>query len=333
MSKHLSLFLGVTFVLVILCSLLLTHAAAWNGVRQNGAPWLQSADSGITIQPAIITGTVSFSGDMAYHYALEQCTIGPRPTGTEAGWQTGDYIINVLEEYEWSVTEQMFDYDELAVRNIVGKKGQGPIVLLGAHYDTRPIADKDLETPHEPIIGGNDGASGVAVLLELARVLNETDLKQEIWLTFFDAEDRGHIDGWPYAIGSAYMAAHLQERPQCMVLVDMIGDADQNIFWEANSDPELLQEIWDVAAQLGYRQYFVPQYRWGLSDDHIPFLKQGIPAVDIIDFDYPHWHTTQDTCDQITPASLERVGEILQEWLSTGGKCSAGMVSETPQRQ
>ncbi len=118
-----------------------------------------------------------------------------------------------------------------------------------------------------------------------------------------------------------------------MVLVDMIGDADQNIFWEANSDPELLQEIWDVAAQLGYRQYFVPQYRWGLSDDHIPFLKQGIPAVDIIDFDYPHWHTTQDTCDQITPASLERVGEILQEWLSTGGKCSAGMVSETPQRQ
>ncbi len=180
-SKHLSLFLGVTFVLVILCSLLLTHAAAWNGVRQNGAPWLQSADSGITIQPAIITGTVSFSGDMAYHYALEQCTIGPRPTGTEAGWQTGDYIINVLEEYEWSVTEQMFDYDELAVRNIVGKKGQGPIVLLGAHYDTRPIADKDLETPHEPIIGGNDGASGVAVLLELARVLNETDLKQEIW--------------------------------------------------------------------------------------------------------------------------------------------------------
>ena len=313
---------------LVLSYVFVVRASAWGGVGEYTSlrPYAGVA-CGEVAQTPVVTDTSTFNGEMAYSYALDQCAMGPRPTGTEAGRGVGDYIIALLREHGWTITEQLFDYDGLGVRNIIGKKGEGPIVILGAHYDTRPIAEKDTDTPDEPIIGANDGASGVAVLLELARVLDDADLQQEIWLTFFDAEDRGHVDDWPFAVGSAYMAEHLQERPQCMVLLDMIGDADQNIFWEANSNPELLREIWGVANELGYRRYFVPQYRWGLTDDHTPFINQGIPAVDIIDFDYPYWHTTADTCDKVTPESLERVGRVVQRWLLT----NSGRSTATPQ--
>ena len=261
------------------------------------------------------TGTHPFNGNVAYSFALDQCKMGPRPAGSPQGWALGDYIIKQLQSYNWSVSVQEFTYKDVLVRNIVGSKGNGPIMMLGAHYDTRPIADKDTEKSHEPIVGANDGASGVAVLLEMARILDESDLNWQVWLTFFDAEDRGHVDEWPYAAGSEYMASHLTERPQYMILVDMIGDLEQDIYWETNSDPKLLQEIWDIASQLGYDDYFIPEQRWGITDDHTPFIKLGIPAVDLIDFDYPYWHTTHDTCDKIGPASLERVGRVIQRWL------------------
>ncbi|MBC7121339.1 MAG: M28 family peptidase [Candidatus Methanosuratus sp.] len=285
---------------------------------------VQSTGLEIPTPPVAITGTLiltttsPFDGESAYRFALDQCDMGPRITGTESGWAAGDYILEQLQNHGWNVLEQKFTYRGVNARNLIAKKGSGPIIMLGAHYDTRPIADKDPDPGQKgtPIIGGNDGASGVAVLLELARVLDVAATRKEIWLAFFDAEDRGNIDGWPYAIGSDYMAKNLEEEPACMLLVDMIGDRDQTIYWERNSHPVLLQEIWEVASKLGYEEYFVAEYRWQITDDHIPFIRRGIPAVDLIDFDYLYWHTTADTCDKVSPNSLARVGHVLHAWLS-----------------
>jgi len=283
--------------------------------KEAASPAVQSGAADIVATSPELTRTLSFDGDMAYAFALDQCAMGPRPSGSPQNVMLGDYITERLKEYGWDIVEQEFVYDALPIRNIVGKKGSGPVVILGAHYDTRPIADKDPVDTTQPIIGANDGASGVAVLLEIARVLTVPDGGLQIWLAFFDAEDRGSIDGWPFSVGAEYMAANLQERPIYMVLVDMVGDSQQVIYWETHSDPALLTELWDIAKELGYDDHFVPQFRWGLTDDHLPFLKRGIPAVDIIDFDYPYWHTTQDTCDKIAADSMERVGRLIQEWL------------------
>jgi glutaminyl-peptide cyclotransferase len=197
--------------------------------------------------------------------------------------------------------------------------GVGPIIILGAHYDTRRMADQDPVRPTDPVPGANDGASGVAVLLELARTLDRQRVPHEVWLAFFDAEDNGRLDGWDWIIGSRYMADNLTVQPEAMILVDMIGDADQQIYLELNSDPQLSAALWATAASLGYGQHFIPAPRFTMIDDHIPFKERGIPAVDIIDFDYPHWHTTADTADKVSAASLERVGRTLEAYLETEG--------------
>jgi glutaminyl-peptide cyclotransferase len=259
-----------------------------------------------------------FDGERAYEYALDQCEIGPRPPGTEAGWATGNYIIGQLEKLGWAAEAQEFDYQGVRLRNVIGKRGEGPVVILGAHYDTRPVADEDPEHAGEPIVGGNDGASGVAVLLELAEVLNRHELQNEVWLAFFDGEDSGRLEGWPFCVGSAYMAQHLAVEPDWVIVVDMVGDADQQLYYDGNSDQALRKRLWDIAAGMGY-ETFVPEVRYYMVDDHVPFLKEGIPAVDIIDFDYPYWHTVEDTCDRVSPESLERVGRVLEELLVGDG--------------
>jgi Zn-dependent M28 family amino/carboxypeptidase len=255
-----------------------------------------------------------FLGQAAYEHVLRQVELGPRPTGSEAGRKTGDYIIAQLQAAGWAVEEQPFVYQGVAARNIIAKAGQGPVAILGAHYDTRLRADKDpdLELQADPVLGANDGASGVAVLLELARALDKDELDYEVWLTFFDAEDNGRLDGGDYIAGSRFMAANLAVRPEMVIVADMIGDADQQIYKERNSSPELLDRIWGIAADLGYDDYFIPEYKWPILDDHMPFLEMGIPAADLIDFDYPYWHTTQDTADKISADSLERVGRVLE---------------------
>ncbi len=242
--------------------------------------------------------------------------MGPRVTGTTQGWEAGDAIANQLRASRWEVEEQQFTYRDTRARNIIASKGQGPVVLIGAHYDTRPYADNNPPgSRNQPIIGADDGASGVAVLLELARVLDVGRTHRRVQLAFFDAEDRGELNGWPFAVGADYMASHLTTKPATMILLDMVGDQQQEFYWEGNSDPNLMKDIWDVAAALGYQKEFIPQYKWTMDDDHIPFIKAGIPSVDIIDFDYPYWHTTQDTCDKLSRDSLERVGRVLQTWL------------------
>jgi hypothetical protein len=256
----------------------------------------------------------SFDGERAYQYALDQCEIGPRPPGTEAGWATGDYIITQLEASGWQVDTEEFEYRGVRLRNIVGKLGEGPVVILGAHYDTRPVADRDREHANQPIIGGNDGASGVAVLLELADVLAPEELEHAVWLAFFDGEDSGNLQGWPFSVGSSYMAEHLAVEPAYVIVVDMVGDTKQELYYEVNSDGALRERLWAIAAELGYQE-FIPEVGRSIVDDHVPFVNAGIPAVDIIDIDYPYWHTVEDTCDKVSPESLERVGRVLEELL------------------
>jgi Zn-dependent M28 family amino/carboxypeptidase len=198
--------------------------------------------------------------------------------------------------------------------------GGGSIIILGAHYDTRRWADQDVNHCRDPVPGANDGASGVAVLLELARSIDLRRVSHEVWLAFFDAEDNGGIEGWDWIVGSTYMAESLLVQPEAMILVDMVGDMDQQIYFDGNSNRLLSEKIWTIAANLGYGNHFIPQVRWHVVDDHTPFLQQGITAIDIIDFDYVYWHTTDDTADKVSPNSLERIGRTLQAFLETTEK-------------
>lgn len=263
---------------------------------------------------------LGFRGDRAMQHAAAQMQWVPRDTGTP-GWQKcGDYIAEQLKAQGWQVEEQGFPYRGVQCRNIIGKRGSGPRIIVGAHYDARRYADAEPEPSKRslPVPAANDGASGVAVLLELARVARPEDFGREVWLAAFDAEDNGEIDGWQWTVGSAYLAQSLSVAPQAVVVLDMIGDADQQIFYEGNSDQPIRQAIWGIAAELGYAS-FVPQVRHSMLDDHTPFLQRGYRAVDLIDFDYPFWHTAGDTLDKISAASLEAVGRTIEQWLLRGG--------------
>jgi len=153
----------------------------------------------------------------------------------------------------------------------------------------------------------------VAVLLELARTLPEET--QPVWLVFFDAEDNGNIEGWDWILGSRAFAEEIPIEPRAVVIVDMIGDADLNIYLEKNSNIAIRTEIWSTAEALGYGDKFINEEKFSMLDDHTPFLEAGIPAVDIIDFDYPYWHTTQDTPDKVSAESLHAVGDTLYNWI------------------
>lgn len=260
------------------------------------------------------SSNAAFDGRRAYAWVTAQCDLGPRPTGSEAHRKLKQLIRTALREDGWQVETQTFSHQGLEVENITGKAGgAGRPIIIGAHYDTRPQADRDPDNPTAPIPGANDGASGTAVLLELARALQP--VKQPVWLVFFDAEDRGEIAGWDWSVGARYYAQHLDAEPQAVVVVDMIGDADLQIYLETNSTPALCQEIWSTAAELGYTDTFIPHTRWSIIDDHLPFRERGWPACLLIDFDYPYWHTQADTPDKVSPESLQRVGAVLEKWV------------------
>ncbi len=278
------------------------------------------------------TAPKTFDGKRAYAHVSEQMRLGARPTGSAVLRSTGDYIIVQMKQAGWITESQEFVYRNVPIRNIVSKigGGRGAVIVVGAHYDTRLRADQDKLHPEQPVPGADDGASGVAVLLELARTLDVAKLQNEIWFTFFDAEDNGELSGcvvtpgncnvapWPWSVGADYFAEHLAVKPRMVVILDMIGDADQNIYYEYNSDKETQEQLWGIAARLGYGAQFIAQYKWSMDDDHTPFLRRGIPAVDVIDFDYPYWHTIQDTADKVSADSLERVGRVMKVWLEGG---------------
>jgi glutaminyl-peptide cyclotransferase len=266
-----------------------------------------------------------FSGTKAYSLAQEFLEFGPRVSGTEANRRAGDWIQEQLKEASWDSFEDEGEYRNTAVRNIAGRRGSGPVVILGAHYDSRRCADQPQGGCAEPVLGANDGASGVAVLLELARTLDLDWKTRQVWLVFFDAEDNGRLDGWDWIAGARQFALRVKDARtkgqvfSAMILLDMVGDADQRFYFEGNSDPVLRAEIWSTADTLGFAEYFTPEQKLVVLDDHIPFRELGIPSVDIIDFEYPYWHTSGDTLDKISAESLERAGRTVEVWLEGGG--------------
>lgn len=262
----------------------------------------------------------TFSGRRALAHAKRLVAMGPRPAGSEANRQAREYIVATLERYGWEVEIQPFAYGGVSLANIIAKRGEGPIIMLGTHYDTRPIADRDPDDRSKPVPGANDGASGVAVLLELARVLGPKATQgRQVWLVFFDAEDHGDIAGWEWAAGARHFAQWLvdtpQARPECVMIVDMVGDAEQTFYYEWSSSLWLQEHLWALAKELGYAEFFVPTFKYSIIDDHTPFLKIGVEAALLIDMDYRYWHTQRDTLDKLSAKSLQRVGHVLQYWL------------------
>jgi Zn-dependent M28 family amino/carboxypeptidase len=260
--------------------------------------------------------SVSFDGSRAYADVQTQVAFGPRIPGTEGHAQIRGWIRSELETAGWVVEIQQTERMGHPIYNIIAKRNaDAPQIILGAHYDTRMYADQDSTPGMQamPVPGANDGASGVAVLLELARSLPADT--EPVWLVFFDTEDNGHIEGWDWILGSRAFAEEIVVHPRAVVIVDMIGDADLNIYLEKNSNAAIRAEIWSTAESLGYADKFINQEKFSMLDDHTPFLEAGIPAVDLIDFDYPYWHTTQDTPDKVSAESLHVVGDTLLHWI------------------
>ena len=263
----------------------------------------------------LIPRPVLFKGQRAYQDVLAQVAFGPRVPDSEAHTEAVTYIQNELHKAGWQAEIQNTVWQGFPIQNIIASRtDQTPRIILGAHYDSRMLADQDPGPGRNaPVPGANDGASGVAVLIELARSLPTNSLP--IWLVFFDAEDDGGIAGRDWIMGSQAFVAALSFHPRAAIIVDMVGDANLNIYEERNSNPALVSEIWGQAARLGFGQEFIPTLKYSMEDDHTPFLKAGIPAVDIIDFDFPYWHTAADTPDKVSAKSLEIVGETLRTWL------------------
>jgi len=280
-----------------------------------------AAGCGVSPQPQ---ASPSFNGQRAYADVLAQDSFGARFPGTSGHARTIEYIRAELEKAGWQSEVILAEQGGREVQNIrAWRQETPPVLLFGAHYDTRIFADSDPDPANRtlPVPGANDGASGVAVLLELARSLPANSVAVE--LAFFDAEDNGRIPGWDWIWGSRAYVVSLKTSPAAVVVVDMIGDADLNIYQERNSDPRLRASIWQAAEKAGYAQNFIPEEKYQMLDDHIPFLEAGIPAVDLIDFDYPYWHTIQDTPDKVSAQSLQAVGDTLLLWLSDYGNCLA----------
>jgi glutaminyl-peptide cyclotransferase len=264
--------------------------------------------------------TSNFDGQRAYQDVVAQVAFGPRIPDSKAHTKTVAYIQDELQKAGWNTKLQNISWNGYTVLNIIASRSkQTPQIILGAHYDSRSIADQDTEPAiNLAVPGANDGASGVAILLELARTLPNNS--SACWLVFFDAEDDGGVDGREWIMGSRAFVDDLSFRPKAAVIVDMVGDSDLNIYIEKNSTSALVSEIWRQAAKLGYGRFFIQTPKYSMIDDHTPFLEAGIPAIDIIDFDYPYWHTTEDTPDKVSAESLHIVGETLLEWMNNQDK-------------
>jgi glutaminyl-peptide cyclotransferase len=272
----------------------------------------------VACQPPELHGDEVFDDERAFHDVEAQVGFGPRFPASEGHEKTREWIVRSMKDRGWHPQIECFDKQGTELCNIIAwprdEQASSSYILLGAHYDTRRLADSDPAQPFEPVPGANDGASGVAILIELARVLDPKRLNTDIALVFFDGEDQGHLDGWDWSEGARFMAAHMEIPPAAVIIVDMVGDQDLQLYIEKNSDPELADEIWSIARKQGFSG-FIAETRHAIIDDHLPFAQRGVPAVDIIDIEYPAWHTTRDTIDQISADSLYQVGRTLQLWV------------------
>lgn len=264
----------------------------------------------------------AFDGKRAFADLEKQVSFGPRVPGTQAHLQCRDWLMSELEKYADRVELQTFTLvvngKSLRLCNIFGifNENVSKRVMLCAHWDTRPTADEELEPANRrrPIPGANDGASGVAVLLELARQFKAKRPEAGVIIALWDGEDYGpNVD--TMLLGSRYFAKNMGKlRPTYGILLDMVGDKDLQIYKETNSVyavSELVEKVWRMAGDLGYRKYFPNAQKYTITDDHVPLIEASVPCIDLIDFDYPYWHTLQDTVDKCSPASLQAVGEVV----------------------
>ena len=263
-----------------------------------------------------------FDGDRAYADLKAQCDLGPRPPGSESHEQCLALIQKQLSPFVDKTATQAFLYHDparhvtLHLTNVIGviNPQADKKVLLFTHWDTRPTADNDLDHKDRPIVGADDGASGTAALLELARVFHAHRPDVGVVLLFVDGEDWGPGEDKMY-LGARYFAAHPGVyKPDYAILLDMIGDKDLNVYREGNSQslhPELNDKVWAAAGTLGYRAQFPDSVKYVIGDDHLSFNSAGIPAIDLIDFDYGYWHTLGDTADKCSPQSLKAVGDVV----------------------
>lgn len=273
-----------------------------------------------------------FNKQHAWDYLVNQTDIGPRNPGSDGHYIARDYLVSTLKKFSNQVEEQSFTHDSKSAKasfeltNIAARFGpkDGKQIIIGAHWDTRPWADQDPNYSNRstPIIGANDGASGVAVVLELARIFSQTPPPIGVTLVLFDGEDLG--ESWDlseYGVGSKYFAQHLEDPTQYAfaVVLDMIGDASLDLPMEQNSlriAPQITRKIWAIGDSLGY-EAFQPRAGQEIYDDHLMLYQYAnIPAVDIIDFAYPdpsnrYWHTIHDTPDKCSPESLQAVGDVM----------------------
>ncbi|MDP3910779.1 MAG: M28 family peptidase [Gemmatimonadales bacterium] len=266
-----------------------------------------------------------FNGQTAFGYVERQMAFGPRIPGRPGHRQMGDWLLGELRARADTVIVQEFTHvtargDSLRMRNFFARFRPAATerILLLAHWDTRPMADKseNLGQQRLPVPGANDGASGVAILLGVADALKARPPAQGVDLLFVDGEDYGDFaDTNDVLIGSRWFARNQPPgyEPLFAVLFDMVGDKDLQIYQEGNSlafAPEVVQRVWRIAAERGHDKTFVPGARHTLTDDHVALQQVGIRAIDVVDFDYPYWHTTDDTIDKVSAASLQVVGDV-----------------------
>lgn len=282
---------------------------------------------------------MDFNADSAYAFVKAQCDFGSRVPNTKAHRQCGDYLAGKLAEYGANVIEQepvltAFDGTKLQARNIIGEfapENKRRILLL-AHWDCRPWADSDANPANhkKPVMGANDGASGVGVLLELARLFHSQQPEIGVDILFVDAEDWGDNTGTSldadnsWALGTQYWVANphrMGYRPIYAILLDMVGVKGSQFsqeYFSMKYAQAMVNEVWNMAHRSGYGNYFVKRAGGAITDDHVFINRAGIPAIDIIAMNpasangfFPQWHTVDDTMEHIDAATLKAVGQTL----------------------
>jgi glutaminyl-peptide cyclotransferase len=282
-----------------------------------------------------------FSGEQAFVWLEKQVAIGPRVPGTAGNRELRDLIVSTARSFGFGVVTDCFTAadpqsdDMIEICNVVvtvaGDKSHSASRLwLGAHFDTRPMSDQDPDPKRRglPVLGANDGGSGVAVLIHLMELMHQRPPPTEVNLLFFDGEDSG-IHGQPesYCLGSQHLAKNWQgfgsplagPVPRGLIVLDMIGGKNLKVPMEGYSRlnaPEWTDFVYERAASLGLKGLLAEPGR-PIYDDHVPFLQAGIPAVDLIDFEYPQWHTTADLPDACSPASLAEIGTLVWDLIKT----------------
>lgn len=334
MKKFVFAFFAVS-VMAVFCAG--CGAKADSSARDNMA-FLAESESAAAGDVMSSSQLIGFDSDSAYAYIARQVDFGPRVPNTEAHRLTGDWLTSELRRHGAKVIEQKaqlkaFDGTMLQARNIFGQfnPDASQRILLLAHWDSRPWADKDPDPAKRnlPVDGANDGASGVGVLLEIARIMGASSLGKGLDILFVDAEDwgtDGDEDSW--ALGARYFAENPPIKgyaPEYAILLDMVGGEGAIFcreYFSERSAPQVAEGIWSVAAQSGYGSRFVNKMGSAILDDHVQLIKAGIPAIDIIEYHpedeagFNHrWHTTSDNIEGISKETLAAVGNTLQRWL------------------